>query len=249
MAMQGLHRGFDGDGFLPDGLGAMLRRRLREIAGVVLMGLCALAAAALATWSVKDPSFSHATGAPTHNLLGAPGAVAADLLMQLFGIACVAVIFPVGAWGWRLLTGRRIDRARLRLIVWVVGALLAAAFVSCFTRTANWPLPTGLGGVIGDMLLRGPAALAGGTLSGLPRLVIAAVLGAFSLASVAVACGVGFRRPAEETDAAEADEPEDDESASVSIGWLVHGFLSPTDFRQHQLSVPATREDRVLRNV
>ncbi len=34
---------------------------------------------ALATWSVQDPSFSHATDAPVRNLLGRAGAIAADL--------------------------------------------------------------------------------------------------------------------------------------------------------------------------
>ena len=45
-------------------------------------------AVALATWSVQDPSLSHATNAPVRNMLGTPGAVGADLLMQLFGL-CV----------------------------------------------------------------------------------------------------------------------------------------------------------------
>ena len=228
MAMPSLHRSFDADSFLPDDLGAMLRRRMRELAGVALMAATALAAAALATWSVKDPSFSHATAAPVHNLLGAAGAVTADLLMQLFGIACIAIILPVAAWGWRLFTHRRLDRAKLRLILWLVGAFLAAAFASCLTRSAAWPLPTGLGGVIGDMLLRGPAALSGGTLSGVPRMVIAILLGVMALAAVGVACGVGFAEPgAEEEDEEEREPAEDEEErASVSIGWLVHGFLS-----------------------
>ena len=229
MAMPSLHRSFDADSFLPDDLGAAVRRRLRELAGLALIAVTALAAAALATWSVKDPSFSHATAAPVHNLLGITGAVMADLLMQLFGIACIAIIFPIAAWGWRLFTHRWIGRAKLRIVLWFVGAFLAAAFASCLTRSAAWPLPTGLGGVVGDMLLRGPAALAGGTLSGAPRMVIAVTLGLLAFVAIGVACGIGFAEPREE------DEDEEDERApadgeegrvAVSIGALVHGFLS-----------------------
>ena len=42
---------------------------------------------ALATWSVKDPSLSHAVDLRPKNWLGYPGAIASDFLMQLFGIA------------------------------------------------------------------------------------------------------------------------------------------------------------------
>ncbi|MDP6360673.1 MAG: DNA translocase FtsK 4TM domain-containing protein, partial [Planctomycetota bacterium] len=43
--------------------------------------------AALNTYSPADPSFNSATGAPVHNLLGAAGAHAADLALQVFGLA------------------------------------------------------------------------------------------------------------------------------------------------------------------
>ena len=74
MAISSLHRGFDASAFLPDDLSAALRRRVREAGGLALIGVAAIATAALATWSVRDPSLSHATGAPAHNLLGTWGA-------------------------------------------------------------------------------------------------------------------------------------------------------------------------------
>jgi S-DNA-T family DNA segregation ATPase FtsK/SpoIIIE len=232
--MPSLRRGFDADDLLPDDLGGAVRRRVRELVGLALMGLAGVAAVALATWSVGDPSFSHATGTQAKNLLGIGGAAAADLLMQLFGVACVAVLLPLSAWGWRLFTHRRFDRLKLRVALWIVGALVTAAFASCLTRSAAWPLPTGLGGVIGDLLLRGPAALAGGTLSGITRMVVAAVLGVATVAAVGIACGIGFALPGEDDEEEEEEEATEDERAdsdevertSVSIGWLVHAFLS-----------------------
>ncbi len=70
-----------------DELRALLRRRICESGGFALIALAAVIAVALATWSVQDPSLSHATDAPVRNLLGTPGAIGADLLMQLFGLA------------------------------------------------------------------------------------------------------------------------------------------------------------------
>jgi S-DNA-T family DNA segregation ATPase FtsK/SpoIIIE len=78
--------------------------------------LAVISSLALATWSVQDPSFSHATNAPIRNLLGAPGAVASDLLIQIFGLASIVIMLPLAVWGWRLITHRRVRREWLRLL-------------------------------------------------------------------------------------------------------------------------------------
>jgi S-DNA-T family DNA segregation ATPase FtsK/SpoIIIE len=227
VAISSLHRGFDAGAFLPEDLSAAVRRRLHEICGLALVAAAALATAALASWSVMDPSFSTATGAPVRNLLGAHGAVAADLLMQLFGLAAIALVLPVALWGWRLMTHRRLDRLRLRLALWLGGALLAAGFIACLTRPHTWPLPTGLGGVIGDTMLRLPAWFAGGALSGMPRLVIALVLGCAAFVLIVTACGVGLHAPIDDADPGDEDEADENEGAiEIALGWIGHQVLS-----------------------
>ena len=74
-----------------DDLRGLIRRRICEGGGLALIALALLIAVALATWSVQDPSLSHATDAPVRNLLGTPGAIGADLLMQLFGLAAIVL--------------------------------------------------------------------------------------------------------------------------------------------------------------
>ena len=214
--------------FTVDDFRAIIHRRLRELAGLALIALACGAAAALATWSVKDPSFSHATSAPVRNLLGAPGAIAADLATQLFGLATIAVIVPIAAWGWRLFTHRRLDRMRWRVPAWLIGLVAAAAFASCLTRTAQWPLPTGIGGVIGDAVIRSIASILGGPLFGTGRTVAAASFGIVGFVMLVIASGFGFQRPdgAQEADDAEQEAEDEDEGGSVSIGWVVHYFLS-----------------------
>ena len=114
------------------------------------------ACAALVTWSVADPSLNHAASTPIHNLLGRPGAVLADVAMQFFGLACVVALIPPAHWGWRLTTEKRLDRVRNKLVLWVVGSALAAGCASMLPVPASWPLPTGLGGVVGDAVLWAP---------------------------------------------------------------------------------------------
>src|SRR6516225_9081944 len=174
--MSMIDRSLDGVTFLSGQLGAMLRRRLRELGGIALLSIAMMAALALATWSVHDPSFSHATDARVHNLLGRPGAIAADLMMQLLGLGSLALLLPVAIWGYRLLGHRSLSRERLRVMLWLFGAVLAAAFASSVPRTPHWPLPCGLGGVIGDAVLRLPTELIGLPMTGTYRLTATVVL-------------------------------------------------------------------------
>ena len=158
--MASIDRGIDLSGWSDD-LRDMIRRRVSESGGVALIVLSALIAVALATWSVQDPSLSHATDGPVRNLLGTPGAIGADLLMQLFGLAATVFVLPVAVWGWRIVTHRPFDREWMRLAFWLVGSVFAAGFASCLPASPHWPLPSGLGGVIGDAMLRLPELVLG----------------------------------------------------------------------------------------
>jgi DNA segregation ATPase FtsK/SpoIIIE, S-DNA-T family len=146
---------------LPDPVREILARRFRELAGLGLVILAGAAGASLASWSVLDPSLSHATSAPIHNLLGYGGAIGSDLLMQLIGLGSIMLLLPIATWGWRLMTHRAFDREILRLTSWVLCVAFATAFFSCLPRSAGWPLPTGIGGVVGDAILRLPQLLLG----------------------------------------------------------------------------------------
>ena len=140
-------------------LRSLIKRRLFETAGIALIAMAAAVAVALATWSAQDPSLSHATDRPVRNFLGTPGAIGADLMMQLFGIASVVLILPIAIWGWRIVTHRPLDREWMRLGFWLAGSVLGAGFAACAPKNAAWPLPNGLGGVIGDAVLALPTLL------------------------------------------------------------------------------------------
>jgi S-DNA-T family DNA segregation ATPase FtsK/SpoIIIE len=219
---------------LPDTIREMLVRRIRELAGLAMIALASAGAAAFITWSVQDPSLSHATSKPIHNILGYPGAIGADLLMQILGLGSIMLILPVAIWGWRLLTHRHFDREVLRVSAWLLATLFAAGFASCFARTGSWPLPTGLGGVAGDALLRLPAAVFGAT-GILQRIGFGLIFGAATTALFVIASGAGSKaKVADEDDneeegveeeAAHGDD-EDDERSGVSLGMIVHALLS-----------------------
>jgi S-DNA-T family DNA segregation ATPase FtsK/SpoIIIE len=227
--MQALGRSFDYPGYGSDDVRSSVGRRIREAGGCLLIALAGLAALALATWSVQDPSLSHATSAPVRNMLGAPGAIAADLMMQLVGLGAIALILPIAVWGWRLVSHRPLDREKLRLALWIAGTLLAAGFAACLPVTAKWPLPTGLGGVLGDAILRAPAFLLGGPLSGISRILVAVLTASIGLWALAIAAGFGWHEPPDEIPELSDDDAEPqgvfEGRAFVSLGLFYHGLF------------------------
>src|SRR5947209_3206134 len=209
-------------GQLPVAIRDALARRVRELAGLSLVALSAVFAAALMTWSVQDPSLSHATSRAIRNIAGYPGAICADLLMQILGLGAIMLILPLAVWGWRMLTHRSFDRQALRIACWILCTVISAGFASCWPHGGAWPLPTGLGGVVGDALVRSPAVIFGPP-GFLYRLVLGSILFAAAIATFLIASGIGSATEAETTDT-DDDAPfeQEDDDASVSLGWAFH---------------------------
>lgn len=227
MSMPAIERVIPLVGHLPVSIREALARRLRELMGLGLIALSGVAAAALMTWSVQDPSLSHATSRPIRNVLGYPGAIGADLLMQILGLGAIMLILPVAVWGWRMLTHRTFDREALRLGCWILCTVIAAGFASCWPHGGAWALPTGLGGVVGDALVRAPAVVfgpAGFTY----RLVLGIILFVAMSAAFLFACGWGSRPKEELTPIEDDDTPfvEEEDRSSVSLGWVYHALIS-----------------------
>jgi DNA segregation ATPase FtsK/SpoIIIE, S-DNA-T family len=220
---------------IPDPLRAFALRRAAELAGIALVVGTGGLALALLTWSVQDPSLNHATDGPIRNLLGVPGAITADLVMQMLGLAAVALLAPLAILGWRLMTARHLDRIRRRLLLWLIGGLAAASFAAILPVTSRWPLPTGLGGMLGDAILFLPRRAFGGH----EAIMFVFALGFAAVAILALTASVS--RPKSEPNF-EDDEDEDEggspaasgaeyhagESnlAFVLVGGFIHGLLS-----------------------
>ncbi|MEQ8404996.1 MAG: DNA translocase FtsK 4TM domain-containing protein [Oceanicaulis sp.] len=144
----------------PPGLMARVRTAL---AGLAMTGAGGFTLAAMAAHDPLDPSLNAATAGPVTNWLGAPGAVAADLVLQVFGWSGAAAALALIAWGLILLV-----RGPRRRGVWLGLFRLAAGFaglvgfamaVSALPMPANWPFAAGLGGLLGDRMLAAAAGL------------------------------------------------------------------------------------------
>ena len=220
------------------GLSTLFRRQIHILWGLVLIGFVAFAIGSLATWNVLDPSFSHATSNPTHNALGYPGAVFADLGMQFFGLSMVVALMPALFWGGLFVLGRGVDRMPRRAIAWFCASLMAAAMAGCFAIPSSWPMPIGLGGVFGDMVLKVPAIFIGTFPRGGLAMILVAILALPTLWIFGFASGITYRdsepavlkkstrHVADEDDYGDEDDEDEREGGLLALGALTHWFLS-----------------------
>jgi DNA segregation ATPase FtsK/SpoIIIE, S-DNA-T family len=218
-----------------------------RVIGFVVLGLVALLMAALASWSVDDPSFSYATSKPAQNWLGFAGAVVADLSFQVFGLGMLAVIVPPALWGWALVRLRVPPMMGLRLVAWVGASLLICGVLAFVAVPESWPLPTGLGGLIGAGFAN-LAALATGedpqpvtavlfaVIIAAPALVlfwIAMGWGRVSMPSLPKAAGKRASAAAHADEDGEDVEPERTALLDVVMGGLVHlGYAAAAAFKR-----------------
>ena len=140
---------------LPEGSTAWLAHIARRGLGLVLAVLFVFVVLSLATFHAGDPTLNNATGNAAENLMGAAGAGVADLLLQTLGLAAIAAVLPLATWGWRLLASKGLPRYWIRLISLPLAASSLAAAGAVFTAEQAWPMESGYGGFLGQIILDG----------------------------------------------------------------------------------------------
>jgi len=229
-------------------------RQIASLAGFALIGALALAVAALSTWNVADPSFSYATSDEPTNLLGYGGAAFADIFMQFFGLASVVALLPAVAWAFVLIGNKPFDKVLKRLGLWFAGSVLASAALSCVPAPITWPLPNGLGGVFGDMILRFPALFTGTFPTGTFATILACLFAAPAAWCLIYSAGlIGVSDEEEEEPAPESapskartirdelDEEDEEGPFTLLMGSLAHMRFTAQARLRRMFGMSATR--------
>ena len=222
-----------------------------RVVGLVLLGLVAICLAALASWSVDDPSFSYATSKVPANWLGFPGAAIADALFQVFGLGALALLVPPALWGWAFTRRRMPSHMGLRALAWIAATLLLAGVLSFVAMPATWPLPTGLGGLVGTGFATLAALVAGEAPQAVTSVLFAIIIAVPAVTAFWIAMGLGTSVPSgprKPVPAAagrkgvaaapvETDEPETNPIVDIVLGAVVHtGYSLRTAFRRARAS-------------
>jgi DNA segregation ATPase FtsK/SpoIIIE, S-DNA-T family len=179
------------DGAVPAAIRRFLRNRLMEFLGFLCFALCLAVGVALATWSPSDPSLSRAVDGAPRNLLGYPGAIISDQLLQLFGLAVVAVVALPLLWSMRLMTHHPVVRPIRSFFAWIVFTFALSAFLAMIPPPEGFALEAGFGGQTGEVLKSALLAVLNLGFKGFFALLVAAALfGAGAVFAGAAAAGL-----------------------------------------------------------
>src|SRR5215467_13080899 len=147
-----VYRADDPAPLLPASLRSRLQRGLWQLLGFLLLAACAALSVSLLSWSATDPSLMRATSGGARNLLGPPGAIFSDMLMQMLGLAGVFVLLPPLFWALQLLGADEPRGLRGKLAMAPLGVFFLAGALSSVPSAVQWPLRHhGYGGVLGDL--------------------------------------------------------------------------------------------------
>ena len=168
-------------------------RRLAELGAVALAVAGMALLVALASWRAGDPSFDTSTASAAGNLLGLPGALVADLLLQWCGLAGALPGIAMLAWAWRIGSRRGLGSLVLRLCC-LLGAMpvLASALAAVPLLLAParglaqaWPAGAGPGGAIGRLVAQNGLAagrdMLGTAGGGIVTVLVAALAGVLTV--------------------------------------------------------------------
>jgi len=138
---------------LPEWMAALLKQRLVETAGLMLILISLAVLAALVSFDPLDRSWSVATAAPVKNFLGGLGAYFADAVLQFVGLAGALIVPITAAWGWRIAAEHRLPHPALKLLSAILAVFLGAAGMAGLPTAESWPFQIGMGGFVGDTVL------------------------------------------------------------------------------------------------
>jgi S-DNA-T family DNA segregation ATPase FtsK/SpoIIIE len=162
-----------------------------RLIGMIVLAIVGLLMVALASWSVDDPSLSYATSKPVANWLGFPGAVVADISFQVLGLGVIVLLIPLALWGWSFVRRRVPQKMGLRLIAWIGATGLSTGVLAFLPAPASWPLPTGMGGLIGSGFANLATMVTGDHPQAVTAWLFAIIIATPTLALFWVALGAG----------------------------------------------------------
>ncbi len=180
------------DPLLDSNMAEAIEKRGKELLGIALMVVAALATAMIVSYDPADPWWMSATDAPVQNWLGRFGASIAAPMFMIVGWGSWGIAIVLAAWGLRFALHRGNDRAIGRLIFAPIWIALLSIYAATLVPGPEWIHGFGLGGLFGKTALGSllnilpVSATFGLKLTSLVLGVLMLALGAFVL---------GFTRP------------------------------------------------------
>ena len=176
----------------------VLRGLIMRAGGVAMVVLAGWFAISFATFSISDPSWNTATARIAENAGGSLGAIAADLLLQVFGGAAWLILPPLAIWGALAAVKGAPEEtppvAWMRFFLAPIVVIAAAGGAAALPVAATWPFAVGMGGVAGAIVLSVGEGLLGFLGAAVSRILVVGVCGAIAAIGFAIICGLTRER-------------------------------------------------------
>ncbi len=178
------------------------RQAIARSGGAAMIALGLWLTLALMSFSISDPSLNNATPRAASNLMGGLGALTADLLLQIFGAACLLAVPPLVIWGAHAVMRGADDLPKertprdvvIRFILGPASFVILAGALSLAPTPAGWPFAANLGGMIGDAVAHFGVFVFSLAKLQAPGVFAGALLFTAGIAAYLYACGLTLRR-------------------------------------------------------
>lgn len=137
---------------LPRSLEKRLRGGMTRAYGLGFLIILAAVWASLISWSAADPSLTHITRLSPTNIMGYPGAILSDLLLESLGLVSVLALLAPMLWATELTISGRIRDLRVKLTFFPLSIFLLSSAFASLPPPEVWPLSQGMGGILGDAI-------------------------------------------------------------------------------------------------
>ncbi len=148
---------------LPASVKSFFHKSLSEIGGLALIAFSGWLLLAIWGYGPEDSSLNTATSLPASNWMGSLGAIAADVMLQSFGVASLMTVCVFGVWGLLLFHAHKIIitpsrfgtliLATLLLGIFLIGLPLIYSQSEIVKEASNWGKIPCVGGVFSYITL------------------------------------------------------------------------------------------------
>lgn len=178
---------------IPVSMQAFIARRIIDGVGLAFTLGGVFLGMAILTYHRADPSWNTAAATPhsVHNWMGAPGASAADLLLQTIGLGGAVFAGILLTWGISILRRRSLSPFWLRIVTLII-ATLTASIAAARLPSGDWVAQPYLGGGAGGMMLQSLADAGHSLGLGAPYTIMALI--AFGLAVATFSLAIAMNR-------------------------------------------------------
>jgi S-DNA-T family DNA segregation ATPase FtsK/SpoIIIE len=157
-------------------------RRTANYLGLISCGIAVFLCLCLISYHSGDPSLNRSTGAEVQNIMGVNGAIIADLLLQLFGVASGVLVVCCASWGYRLMSDGAIKLFGVRICALIIALISTAGLWHNISPPDAWVFAGGMGGKIGYVVFGSITSMMPSLFANLLLLVISAIASAFAFA-------------------------------------------------------------------